>query len=282
MTSNHKSEGSVRARGAIARLRPHISRVLPDVLRAPVRKLVTRMQSLRGAPFEVAGQRLRFLPNSMPTVRTASSSERDLIDIVQLEWFSAAIRTGDVVADIGAFRGTYTVIAAARAGAGGRVYAFEPTPANADVIAANLRLNRLQSRVSIERLAVSDQAGTARFFAWEDASTNALIMHHEEAVVSSVNTVTLDEFFQMRALPRIVKLDIEGGEVHALRGAQRLLASDALMICELHPYAWAAAGVTADELRDLLRAHDRYTADIITGAEVSDYNYGAVLLRKRS
>jgi FkbM family methyltransferase len=281
MTADPRSDAGVRARGAIARLRPLISRVLPDVLRAPVRNLVTRLQSLRGAPFEVAGQRLRFLPNSMPTVRTAASSERDHIDIVQLEWFAAAIQIGDVVADVGAFRGTYTVIAAARAGNQGRVYAFEPTPTNADVIAANLRLNRLQSRVSIERLAVSDQAGTASFFAWEDASTNALIMHHDEAMVSSVNTVTLDEFFRMRALPRIVKMDIEGGEVHALRGAQRLLASDALMVCELHPYAWAAAGVTADELRSLLRTHNRYTADITTGAEVSDYSYGAVLLRKR-
>jgi FkbM family methyltransferase len=281
MTADPRSDAGVRARGAIARLRPLISRVLPDVLRAPVRNLVTRLQSLRGAPFEVAGQRLRFLPNSMPTVRTAASSERDHIDIVQLEWFAAAIQIGDVVADVGAFRGTYTVIAAARAGKNGRVYAFEPTPTNADVIAANLRLNRLQSRVSIERLAVSDQAGTASFFAWEDASTNALIMHHDEAMVSSVNTVTLDEFFRMRALPRVVKMDIEGGEVHALRGAQRLLASDALMVCELHPYAWAAAGVTADELRSLLRTHNRYTADITTGAEVSDYSYGAVLLRKR-
>jgi hypothetical protein len=55
-----------------------------------------------------------------------------------------------------------------------------------------------------------------------------------------------------------------------------------LVICELHPYAWAEAGHTAEELRALLEQHDRYPADLITGAEILEYRYGAVLLRKRS
>ena len=270
---------TVRPRGLITTLRHHAAPLLPAFLRRMAGRWVRVIEMRHGATYQVGERQLRFTPNSIPTVLTSASDERDRIDAAQLSAFMNAIRPGNTVADVGAFRGTYTVIAAALAGPTGRVVAFEPTTANADVIRTNLALNDLTAHVHIEPAAVSDRMGTAKFFVWGDASTNALTRQHDASAGISVRTVALDEYFA-DGLPDVVKMDIEGAEILALRGAQRLLASAAVILCELHPYAWPEFGCNAAELRTLLQMHGRYAADIITGEPIEDYRYGGVLLKR--
>ena len=239
------------------------------------------IEARRGATYDVAGHRVRFLGNAAPTVLTRNVDGRAHVDAAQLAAFIKAIQPGDVVADVGAYRGTYSLIAAACVGERGRVFAFEPTPSNADAIAASVRLNKFEARVVIERAAVSAENGVANFYAWGDATTNSLAHQQSEADTLQVRTISLDEYFANQVPPRVIKIDIEGAELLALRGAQKILASDAFIICELHPYAWAELGYTADDLRALLDRHNRVTTDLITGEVIEEYRYGAVELRKR-
>lgn len=275
------SGDGARPRGIIARLRHQAGPLLPAVLRRAGAGILDRIENRRGARYDIAGQRVRLLKGSAPPIVLRTSDERSAIDARQLTSFARAIRPGDLVADVGSYRGTYAVVAAACTGPGGRVVAFEPTAENRSVIAANLALNGFADRVVIEPAAVSDHSGTARFYAWGDATTNSLAHTQAQATPIDVRTITLDDYFG-DVLPHVVKIDIEGAELLALRGAQRILASQARIICELHPYAWAEFGGGAEDLRMLLERFGRVTTDLVTGAELKEYGYGAVWLATRS
>jgi FkbM family methyltransferase len=268
-------------RGIIARLRHHAGPLLPAFLRRVAARMLSALEKRRGAAYEIAGERVRFLSGSAPIVVTAGTDGRHAFDALQLSAFAQEIQRGDVVADVGSYRGTYAVIAAARTGAQGRVFAFEPTAANAELIAANIELNRFTDRVVVERAAVSDRTGTAEFYAWGGAQSNSLARPQHDATTIQVRTVALDDYFRNQKLPRVLKIDIEGAELLALRGAQSILASDARIICELHPYAWPELGYGADDLRALLEQYGRYAAELDTGREIRDYKYGAVWLNQR-
>ena len=92
-----------------------------------------------------------------------------------------------------------------------------------------------------------------------------------------VTTATLDSYVAERNLyPEIVKIDAEGAEIRILKGAKRLLAGDAQIICELHPYAWKEFGNTFDELKELIKLAGRCARYLDLDAEFSEVKYGSV------
>jgi FkbM family methyltransferase len=146
--------------------------------------------------------------------------------------FAAAIRPGDVVYDIGAWIGPYTLLASKLVGPSGRVISFEPDPAAREQLERNLGLNGA-ANVAVFPLALSDRNGTAR-----------LSGGGSEAVVGAtgdveIETMTLPDFIAREGAPDVVKLDIEGGErkldTEALSRARELFV-------EVHVPAFAAAG----------------------------------------
>jgi FkbM family methyltransferase len=116
--------------------------------------------------------------------------------------------------------GFYTLLASVLAGEAGHVYSFEPLAANAAILRRHLEMNRIRNcTVFQEAVAASD--GTARF----DPSSSGDLAHLSETGTETVKTVALDSLFavgQLRA-PRVVKIDVEGAELEALRGAVRLM-----------------------------------------------------------
>jgi FkbM family methyltransferase len=134
--------------------------------------------------------------------------------------FRRAVSRGDVVYDLGAHVGFYTLLASVLAGEAGHVYSFEPLAANAAILRRHLEMNRIRNcTVFQEAVAASD--GTARF----DPSSSGDLAHLSETGTETVKTVALDSLFavgQLRA-PRVVKIDVEGAELEALRGAVRLM-----------------------------------------------------------
>jgi len=133
----------------------------------------------------------------------------------------AAIRPGDIVFDIGANVGFYTLLAARGVGSGGRVVAFEPEPKNVELLRSHVRINRL-SNVEVIPAAVSRDTGPARFQRGGSGATGALSTSGE----LQVDAVSLDDLFAAGRIPApaLIKMDIEGGEHQALLGGQGLLA----------------------------------------------------------
>lgn len=138
------------------------------------------------------------------------------------EAFVRAISPGDVVFDVGAHVGFYTLLAAELAGERGRVFAFEPCPGNLHYLRAHVAMNRYRN-VRIVAAAVLAKGGSAVFSRGLSNSTGKV---ERTGAGIPIAAVSLDELVEGGAVapPSFVKIDVEGTEVEVLRGARAFLA----------------------------------------------------------
>ena len=168
----------------------------------------------------------------------------------------ACVRDEATVLDVGANVGAYALLFATWAGPRGRVFAFEPAAASRSGLARHLRLNGLAERVDIRAEAISDRSGTVTFVEHGTHGDNRIVTTAADHA-GSVPSITIDDFCaRTNVVPDVIKLDVEGAELAALRGARRTIASrgDALaLFVELHPDTWPLVGVTRADVEDELR-----------------------------
>jgi len=169
------------------------------------------------------------------------------------------VNRGDVVFDIGANVGIYTLLFSEAIGRPGRVFAFEPSPLNVRHLERHLELNRVWN-VEVVEVAVSDSSGTATFDTTSGSCTGRL----ETGGDLAVDTTTIDEFVGANHVrPSLIKIDVEGSEALVLRGAARTLR-------ELRPQILLATH-SADikrECLDILAGHDYDVREIADGGVV--------------
>lgn len=134
------------------------------------------------------------------------------------------VRPGDVVLDVGGHLGTFTRIALRQ---GARlVVAFEPEPVNRSCFQRTFQSEIAEKRVVLVEAAAWSEPGELKFTIWPDNSAGASsVLTHPGSSVA-VPAVTIDDTVDRLGLERVdfIKLDIEGAERHALRGARRTLA----------------------------------------------------------
>jgi len=119
--------------------------------------------------------------------------------------------------DVGANVGFYSLLAARRVSPG-KVYAFEPLPSNVRYLRRHLELNET-SNVEVLDLAISDQVGAAFF---EETACRLMGRLAQEGDLG-VRTATLDSLQERISPPSVIKMDIEGAELPALRGASECI-----------------------------------------------------------
>jgi FkbM family methyltransferase len=143
------------------------------------------------------------------------SYERD-----KQERLRASLGRGAVVYDVGANVGFYTLLASRAIGPEGRVFAFEPLPRNLGYLNRHIAMNRIANAVVIPS-AVSEAEGSTGFTEGQNASTGRI----DSSARFQVPAISLDAFVyaQCHPPPAVIKMDIEGGEAAALRGASRVL-----------------------------------------------------------
>lgn len=120
-------------------------------------------------------------------------------------WIEKA-KQSSLIFDVGGFNGIYGILAA-KANPNAKVVIFEPDPTNIEHIISNLALNSVDAYVV--EAAVSDHDGTIKFSA--DGSTGSRITSWGV----ETRCVTLASF----GSPELLKIDIEGHELEALKGA---------------------------------------------------------------
>jgi FkbM family methyltransferase len=171
------------------------------------------------------------------------------------DYLKRQVQAGMVVFDVGAHVGLFTVLLARWAGSTGRVFAFEVAPVTRLALMDHLALNDLADRVCVCPLAISDQEGRAFLYAIANSPENTLsAIHGRLPRGQGAPITTIDGFCAAQALvPDIIKIDIEGFELHALRGARQTLARQRpIVVAEMHPMNWPEIGVTAGQIEQFL------------------------------
>ena len=151
------------------------------------------------------------------------------------------IQSGDVVYDVGANVGYVSLLSARLSGESGKIFAFEPLPANVNRLRKNVLINALESRIIVTHAAVIDTVQPITFLTHPSgAMGKALGSAGRDEQYNGRITVpglALDAFVynENHPAPDVIKMDVEGGEGAALAGMQRLLAEKRpILLVEIH------------------------------------------------
>lgn len=148
--------------------------------------------------------------------------------------FKLAVHEGDIVYDIGANVGFFTLLAAKLVGRSGAVYAFEPLRRNIEYLNRHIVANNLTT-VHVLPIAVSSRKGVAQFTSADSPSMGRLTPGGDV----EVETESLDELVGSGRVPapHFIKIDVEGAEYDVLNGAASVLRRHRpAMLLSLHGY----------------------------------------------
>jgi FkbM family methyltransferase len=232
------SSSSFRQRSVTERLAGGLGRRMPDGVRDRLRSLYNRLLARTSGDFVCS------LPGG-EQVRVLTQHRQITWNPEEYAAFRAAVRPGDVILDVGANLGAYTLLFGMWTGAAGRVFAFEPAPVPHQGLSAHIELNDLADRIVALQQAVSSREGTLDFVAdgIDGANRLAPAAGHASASMMKVGVTTLDAMCERyRVVPGVIKIDAEGAELDVLRGARRIIraAGDRLnLFVEMHPHLWA-------------------------------------------
>ena len=187
--------------------------------------------------------------------------------------FERLLGPGDVVVDVGANVGYYSLLASHLVGGTGHVYAVEASPLIRERLNRNLLANGMRN-VSVLPYAAWDENGSARLHvAAENRGSSTLSRYGGTDAIEAVSLVRLDKILPEAIAPRIrlLKIDVEGAEAHAVRGLAGLLerARRAVVICEITPSRLAELGSKASDVFEIFerlgytgyRVENDYTAE---------------------
>ena len=152
-------------------------------------------------------------------------------------------KQGDIVVDIGAHMGRYTIISSKRVGANGKVVAIEAHPGNFEMLKSNIKLNQL-TNVTPLNYAVYSKETKIKLYLPEVESGYTIyntIMSNRartEDKFVEVSANTLDYLLQLNEITDVnwVKIDVEGAEFEVLKGATNVLSKskDIALLIEVH------------------------------------------------
>lgn len=172
---------------------------------------------------------------------------------------AGGLAPGAVMLDIGAHIGYMTLKAARVVGAEGRVIAFEPNPRTADVLRRNIAASGAGNVEVIQAACAADKGEMVLFVPLGDNSgvTSLAASHAGPATPVTVPVRRLDDVVEELGLSRVdvIKIDVEGAETLALRGAAKTLTRfRPRLVAEVLPEALAAMGTSPEELDATLAA----------------------------
>jgi FkbM family methyltransferase len=177
-------------------------------------------------------------------------------DAVEIAWMRRLVRPGSNVLDIGANIGFYTSLLSDLIGPEGCIHAFEPDATNFKHLTAT---TGRKNNVTLVPKAVSDHSG--RLLIYTSPTLNVdhrtyEVANYKQAI--AVDGVSVDDYVGGRFRVDVIKMDIQGYELNALRGMKKTVtASPAVTIfSEFWPYGFRLCGTNAKDVYDYIRSLD--------------------------
>lgn len=182
--------------------------------------------------------------------RGVAWSERDT-----LERLLAVVKQGDVIYDVGANFGLYSVALGKRVGGGGKVIAFEPVARTYERLKANVQLNGLTNVACFRKALGEKDARVEIYVDVERPWCSTLLKRQPISARQAVEAVDVSRGDSLRTdnglpVPRVVKIDVEGYEYSVIKGLRETLSDERCeyVACEVHPTALPHAISTEDVL----------------------------------
>ena len=160
-----------------------------------------------------------------------------------IEYFTP--KQGDIVVDIGAHIGRYTIIGSKRVGTQGKVVAIEAHPGNFEMLNRNIKLNQLTNVIPLNYAAYSKETKIRLYVPGEESGYTVYntIMSNRAGTKENfveVNANTLDYLLQLNQIKqeqvKWIKIDVEGAELDVLKGSTNVLSKskDIALLIEVH------------------------------------------------
>lgn len=176
------------------------------------------------------------------------------------------VNKGDIVFDIGAHLGLYTLLLSELVGEKGKVFSFEPNPELLPMLKMTVKS---LPNVELNSIALSDKAGKVNLFVPEDP-TMASLSNWTDGTAGNVHRVScemqrMDDLVESGKLPLpdFIKCDVEGAELSIFRGGIETLnrAAAPFILFEVNAKAAKAFGKTTTDYFNFLKSFDdaKYT-----------------------
>jgi FkbM family methyltransferase len=170
---------------------------------------------------------------------------------VELEYFLDRSNPGDVLYDIGGFRGAYSASVKAKLSDAAEVHIFEPLPHNLESLRALAALNHF-SHFQINPLAVGDGRPVVG-----SVNEGDVMLRLGDPAASGTNqfkSISIDEYIATgNPPPTLMKIDVDGFELQVLTGARQCLQRQHPRLwLEVHPTFLKNQGKSVEDVRGLL------------------------------
>lgn len=193
-------------------------------------------------------------------------------------WIDTTLRPGDGFIDIGANIGYYSLLAAKKVGTRGVVVAIEASPPIYSTLTWHMRFNRRRNVRTVQAAAMAKRS-IVRLFAGnpDNIGKTSTIPRTGECV--DVQGLPLSEILEENEIKRarIIKIDVEGAELHVLHGLLPLLDGmrpDLEIVMEVSPSLMPGAMQSAEEIFSIMQEHG-FAAQRFD----NDYRVGSYLRR---
>lgn len=183
---------------------------------------------------------------------------------------------GDVAVDAGANIGIYTRFLSLCVGPTGCVHSFEPSPENFRRLQA---ATRKLPNVRLSQAAVGESSRRSRLYISDKLNVDhrAYVSEGESRHTVPIEMIALDDYFKPGERVDLIKMDIQGYELHALRGANRVLADNPgiKLLFEFWPYGLKQAGASWVELIEALK-QKRKLIQHVSGKGLTAFDFESI------
>jgi FkbM family methyltransferase len=185
----------------------------------------------------------RLYEHAFPIYRPLYAAYKAYTDRPERKLLRQTLFPGAVVVDAGANIGIYSQFFSRCVGPSGVVHSFEPSPENFKQLRS---ATRKLSNVRVSQAAVGERSGKSELYLSDKLNVDhrAYPTEGESRRTVSVRAIRLDDYFRPDGRVDLVKMDIQGYELHALRGANRVCTDNPnlKLLFELWPYGLKQAG----------------------------------------
>jgi FkbM family methyltransferase len=181
-----------------------------------------------------------------------------IYEYLESEILAKVIKKGDIILDIGANFGWYTIFGASLVGHSGEVHSFEPIPEIYRFLEANVKLSQYHKIIKTNNFGLGDKEAYLKFYKFRNSAcgdSSAFLFRGKEVEREYLcKTKLLDDYLSEKVVKKVdfIKCDVEGFELRVLKGSKQLLASNNLPIILIEVND-AACNVAGYESRDILK-----------------------------